>query len=413
MNGLSSSPLLRHALLGFLVALSPVVMAAQTVPDGALFVASSRGTVYYWVECPAWRSLTVANLIFFETRAEVVDAGYRPSASAGCAGPSDDTPSTNRSLVSRVVDVGPGLCTVTEVPAADRSHYIVFDAGHWTGGRCLEAVRSIVGASPIDLFIISHSDSDHLGDADDILDEFSVGMVVTTGFERTTASWRAMRDALLARELAGTQVQRLSERALTPGETHTVGDATVTMIAGWDRWNLTRGLSSSERRNVISIVIRIAYAGSSILYTGDTVGRRIGDPDSACKDAEKEMVARHEAGVVSLDSDVMVAAHHGADNGNSTCFIEAVSPSAVVFSAGHDHEHPRAAAAKRFLDAGVSASSLFRTDRGDDEGGAPHWEPAGTINGCKDPRDDDDIEIRISASGQASVAYLTAVSACP
>ena len=68
-------------------------------------------------------------------------------------------------LTVRVVDVGPGLCTVTEASGADGPHYMVYDAGHWLGQRCLGAVREIVGAAAIDLLIISHPDSDHLGDA--------------------------------------------------------------------------------------------------------------------------------------------------------------------------------------------------------------------------------------------------------
>jgi hypothetical protein len=62
-----------------------------------------------------------------------------------------------------------------------------------------------------------------------------------------------------------------------------------------------------------------------------------------------------------------------------------VSPSAVVFSAGHDYLHPTIGVASRYLAAGVRADSLFRTDLGDDEEpesppshpDANHWEPDG------------------------------------
>ena len=76
----------------------------------------------------------------------------------------------------RVVDVGSGLCTVTAIAG---EHYMLFDAGHWTGDHCIKAVREIVGDKVIDLMVISHSDSDHLGEANEILSEFEVTMDAT------------------------------------------------------------------------------------------------------------------------------------------------------------------------------------------------------------------------------------------
>lgn len=75
----------------------PSPAAQPGVPEGAQYVASSRGRVYYWVGCSAWRSLSTANLRFFPSREEVEAAGYTPSRSAGCAGPAgvDTQPASN------------------------------------------------------------------------------------------------------------------------------------------------------------------------------------------------------------------------------------------------------------------------------------------------------------------------------
>lgn len=59
----------------------------RRVPEGMQYVASSRGQVYYWVECTAWHSLAARNLRFFRTQAAAARAGYRPSQSQDCAGP--------------------------------------------------------------------------------------------------------------------------------------------------------------------------------------------------------------------------------------------------------------------------------------------------------------------------------------
>ncbi len=70
----------------------PAAAPSVTVPEGATFVASSRGQVYYWVGCSAWRQLAQTNLRFFRTRAEAEAAGYRPSTTRGCEGPSEPPP---------------------------------------------------------------------------------------------------------------------------------------------------------------------------------------------------------------------------------------------------------------------------------------------------------------------------------
>ena len=75
-----------RAAPGSTAPLPSVSSGTVTVPAGALFVASSRGQVYYATSCSAWRSLTAANLIWFSTREEAAGAGYRASTSPGCAG---------------------------------------------------------------------------------------------------------------------------------------------------------------------------------------------------------------------------------------------------------------------------------------------------------------------------------------
>lgn len=38
-------------------------------------------------------------------------------------------------------------------------------------------------------------------------------------------------------------------------------------------------------------------------------------------------------------------------------------PDFVIFPAGHDHEHPTANTAQRYIDDGVNVDNIFRTDR--------------------------------------------------
>lgn len=308
-------------------------------------------------------------------------------------------------VYARVVDVGPGLCTITAAPG---SHYMVYDAGHWLGGHCIRAAREIVEGEVIDLLVLSHSDGDHLGDVPELLREFDVRRILVTGDRRPgSATWEATNRAIGNEVRYGASVVNLETTQLIPGTTIALGEATVTLVAGWHEWN-GPGLPRNERLNAISIVVRLDYRGHSILYTGDTVGRRVNDGDDECKDAEKMMV--DDAGRVPLKADVLIAPHHGGNNGSSRCFIEQVDPTFVVFSAGHMHHHPRAAVAGRYLRHGVAAGNIFRTDRGDDERGS-EWEH-GRVPRCTDSRGDDDVEILLRATGTPRVAYRRATEEC-
>lgn len=307
-------------------------------------------------------------------------------------------------LYVRVVDTGPGLCTITAFPGGS---YMLYDAGHWLGNHCLEGVRDVVDGDVIDLLVISHSDADHHGQAAEILEEYSVLNIYRTGFKRTSATWRDTNRAIGEEAKTGASVINLGSMPLVPGEQIEFGDAVVTFVAGWHNWT-DPGPTASERRNAVSIVVKVEYGGNAILYTGDTVGRRLSDPDDACKDAEAFMV--NNVTDVPIGAEVIIAPHHGGNNGSSRCFIEAVDPDFVIFSAGHNHEHPTANAAQRYIDNGVGVNNIFRTDRGDDEGGF-EWDH-GRMGGCQDPRGDDDIEVILPRTGQPEVAYLSNTLQC-
>jgi hypothetical protein len=181
-----------------------------------------------------------------------------------------------------------------------------------------------------------------------------------------------------------------------------IGDAaTAAFIRGFhDLPNDWPQLSESEEVNARSIVVRLEYGGRSVLFSGDAVGRHIGDSGNVCIAEERVML--DNAPNVPIDSDINTAPHHGADNGSSRPFIQAVSPEYVIFSAGSKFKHPRAATAERYASVGVDINNMFRTDRGDNEGG-DEW--ASVTGAGTDPRGDDDVEIRVAADGLMDVRY--------
>lgn len=284
---------------------------------------------------------------------------------------------------------------------------MVYDAGNFQddGATCVDAVEELIPeGDAIDLMILSHSDADHLGGVDEILDDYTVRRIIHGGKERTTVTWAVAFGAIaVERELEDAVVVNLSHDEFPVGATYRIGDAFVTMLAGFgeppEDWNLE---DESEENNAGSIVVRLQYAGRSVLYAGDAVGRHIGDLPTALIATEEFLIEMSK--VLPLDSDVVIAPHHGADNGSSTAFIQATSPQFVIFSAGHRFEHPRGDTVQRYLANGVLAENIFRTDRGDDEGD-DEWDGQ-RIPGTEDIRGDDDVEITLRASGTIQVRYL-------
>jgi hypothetical protein len=201
---------------------------------------------------------------------------------------------------------------------------------------------------------------------------------------------------------------------VAPGDSFAVGAARATFVAGWGDGNLTVGPhdvplpDDAARNNVLSIVIRLEYGGHSVLITGDTLGRAQGNPASVCSYAERIMAGN--AAAVPIDSDVLIGQHHGADNSTSTCFIRAVSPRFVIFSAGHEFNHPREATVQRLVANGVALANIFRTDLGDNEGGTEMVAGSGH---CADPRGDDDVEIRLPLNPAAAVTVAYAGVSAP
>lgn len=344
--------------------------------------------------------------------------------------------SSSSEAIIRIVDIGPGLCAVAMAPGG---HGMVFDAGPPGATNCQEAVRELVPGRRLDLFVLSHSDKDHIGMVKAILGaqrppnqaqrENLAAVIIHSGDPRGPTVDR-MRLTLTEQERLGACVYDLRKnnqprppcrslhtggpRTLMPGDSFAIGAATATFIAGWGDGNdirdpSERRLDNAARNNGLSVVIRFEYGGHSVLITGDSIGRTQDDPSSTCAYAERIMVSR--AATVPIDSDVLVAGHHGADNSSSTCFIRAVSPKYVIFSAGHEYHHPRQAAVARFLANGVDPSNLFRTDLGDNEGGTEMTAGSG---GCEDPTGDDDVEVRLPSNSASpiTVAYRGASAAC-
>ncbi|MFH1675442.1 MAG: MBL fold metallo-hydrolase [bacterium] len=312
-------------------------------------------------------------------------------------GPGPDT------VFVRVVDVGQGLCCVVVMPD---NHYMIYDAGPvGCESKLMPMIENYIpSGSAIDLLVLSHTDADHICAVDEICAKYKVKTVLETGDPRPgKKNWQRMVSAIEA-EVRNDNCHdiNLGDETLMPGSTFRFGDTFVTFVCGFNKplkeWG---SLDSAKKHNSICIVMRLTYKGHSILFTGDTVGRSIGDPPDTCMAAEKYMVEYSES--VSIASDVLIAPHHGSDTASSTDFIKEVNPEYVIFSAGRGYEHPHKAAVNRIIGIlNLASSKIFRTDLGDNEG-TDEWADIHTGEG--DSSWDDNVDILLPASGNIQVEY--------
>ncbi|MGR6781814.1 ComEC/Rec2 family competence protein [Moritella viscosa] len=317
-------------------------------------------------------------------------------------------PATSAAQVDiRVVDVGPGLCVLASDTANNK--YFLYDAGRWTNKNCYNYVRSKIGNNNLSLIVISHSDADHLSNLPAILQRNTAELIVHTGYKRRSDVWREANHAMSLAAKEGASIINLSSLPLSSvSNVHQFGDMNIEFIYGQKDWdNTSEPLAENHRRNAVSIIVKLSAYDKSILFTGDTVGRHSGDDDSACKYAEQAVVNSPR----NIQSNILIAPHHGADNASSSCFISAINPNYIIFSAGHQYQHPRTVTLNRIKNTiQIPDSHIFRTDRGDDEG-SNEWDYQ-RIQDCKDKVGDDDISININDDSSITIGYVEPNNIC-
>jgi competence protein ComEC len=110
----------------------------------------------------------------------------------------------------------------------------------------------------------------------------------------------------------------------------------------WPEERRLLGVDSVENEN--SVVLRLCYASSAVLLTGD-IGR--------------EAELRLAAGPSSLEADVLKVSHHGSDSSTTPEFLARVGPRIALIGVGEDNafSHPSPKVLGR-----LGNVSVWRTD---------------------------------------------------
>ncbi len=227
------------------------------------------------------------------------------------------------------IDVGQGDAALIRTAAGD----VLIDASTNSAEDELMAYLDTHGVTTIEYAVFTHPHEDHIGGADMVINSFDVKRVLLPEKEHDSKTYTYMMDAIERHECD----LILSE----PDYTFTVGEVTFTVLA-------PLGTSYTEL-NDWSVVLRVEYGDTTVLFTGD-----------AETVSEEEMLERYLASG-KLDCDLLKVGHHGSTTSTSEAFLEAVSPDYAVISVGegNTHGHPKAQILTRLENAGAR---VWRTD---------------------------------------------------
>jgi competence protein ComEC len=250
-----------------------------------------------------------------------------------------------------VVDVGQGSAVLVRT----REHLLVHDAGPQysrdseAGTRVLLPLLRAEATRRIDMLMLSHRDSDHVGGAAALLAALPVA-----GLSSSLEAAHPLRSAPV------------------PHTRCEVGQHWV-----WDGVSFTVLHPRAEdyerpaaKPNAMSCVLRVVDAqGRSLLITGDIEAEQ-----------EQRLVLDHAG---ALASSVLVVPHHGSKTSSTPDFLDAVAPQLAVVQAGFRNRfgHPAAPVMARYAERGVS---VMRTDAC----GAWTWRPVDGKAAAHCERDD-------------------------
>ena len=185
--------------------------------------------------------------------------------------------------------------------------------------------------SKIDYLILTHADSDHIGGAPEIINEFEIGKCIMPDFVKTTKIYENTLNAL--------SQNNVDCELPEPGSSFTVGEASCKILAPLDTY---------KDCNDTSVVIRVDFGKRSVLLTGD-----------AEKESEADIVSEYSASELKVD--VLKSGHHGSRTSSSEALLDKCDPEYAVISCGegnmYGHPHNEVLSALENLN-----SKIYRTD---------------------------------------------------
>lgn len=248
-----------------------------------------------------------------------------------------------KDLLVVFLDVGQGDAIYIEAP---NGRQILIDGG---GGPIVLARLARVmpfADRSIDLIIATNPDQDHIGGIVDVLENYKVGQVLQSGTKNDTIVYQKLQNVLTDKKI-NNNLATDGMKILLDKERNIYLDILFP----------DRDVSNWER-NDGSVVARLVYNQSSFMLMGD-----------ATNYTENLITWAKERS--ALQSDVLKLGHHGSATSSSYLWLDAVSPSVAIISAGRNNRygHPSPVVIERlqslhilYKETAKEGNIIFKTD---------------------------------------------------
>jgi len=209
----------------------------------------------------------------------------------------------------------------------------MIDAGGNGNERFIINYLAKIGAGRIDYLFFTHPHEDHIGSLDAVIKVIDIGKLYMPKAANDTKAYGDVLSAIKQKNL-----DIINPKA---------GDIIISDAANHIYLSVMAPAKAEYvNLNNYSIILKLAYAGTSFLFNGD-----------AEDILEYEMI---DSGL-DIDVDVVKIGHHGSDTSTSEAFLTAASPQYAVISVGENNIYglPSQSIIDKINKAGIK---ILRTD---------------------------------------------------
>ena len=226
------------------------------------------------------------------------------------------------------IDVGQGDAILIRTKHAT----VLVDTGPNSAEKALDAYLKKENIRSIDLFVLTHPDEDHIGNADFILKNYSVKKLIMPCMFSDSLSYSLLMSAA---DLI----------PITPEYAYT-GNSYI--YDGLELFVLSPITVNVQDTNEASLVIRASYGNTVCLLMGD-----------AGTDTEEFIISVF--GNEMMECNILKVGHHGSSSSTGNSLLTAAHPDFAVISCGKNNSfgHPASGVLQHLKDSGAE---ICRTD---------------------------------------------------
>lgn len=225
-----------------------------------------------------------------------------------------------------MLDIGQGDAFLIRV----NGYVILLDTGERRYYEFLIQQLKSLGVNKIDLLIISHMDTDHMGAASLVINDFDIHYILSPSTPGNSEEYNKLCNLI--------NDNKIECRYVKSGKVFSIGYGCILDILAIDMVQDT---------NDSSIVMKICYYDNSFLFTGDassTVLNKI--MNEGC----------------DISADVLKIPHHGSDSSSPILFLKETGARIALISVGRDNQygHPTENVLRRLKS---NKTAVYRTDK--------------------------------------------------